>query len=119
MAVNTLKIAEDFGGANTLIVAAPEYTDIKSLAANTQETFTVPTGADVAIFSGSTNFYALANGTAVVPADVSNGSGAQLNPAAWLLTPRDDGTDLTTISVISEAICVVTVSYYKLKNKRN
>lgn len=83
------------------------WRDARSLAANTAESHTVPDGATQVVFSGTTNFYALANGTAAVPGDVTDGSAAELNPLVWLL----DG--VATIGLIAPAACVVTMTFYK------
>ena len=90
------------------------YIDNRVLAANTAEAHTVPvdaasTKATYVIFSSTCDFYADFASTAVVPsADVTNGSGPELNPTARFLA-----NDVTTISLITAAdSCVVTMMFY-------
>ena len=76
------------------------------LAAGVARSITVPAAATKVLFSCTTNFYAINNGTASAPADVVNGSAAELNPAGWVVEPAD------VISVIAPTEGVITVSYY-------
>jgi hypothetical protein len=72
------------------------------------ESHTIPTGALWVVFSSNCNFYANPSGTAAVPSDdVTDGTGAELNPAAWRVI------GLTAVSLIATTACVVTMSYYK------
>lgn len=108
-AQDAFRILPDAGGnPNNLIRIAPTYVNARSLAANVAEDTTVPTGAKRVLFSAACNFYAKRGGSATVPGDVTDGTAAELNPAAWYL----DGS-VTTIGVISTSACVVTVTYYK------
>lgn len=90
------------------------YIDNRVLAANTAEAHTVPTDAagvkaNYVVFSATCDFYADFASTAVVPsADVTNGSGPELNPTVRFLA-----NDVTTISLISPTACVVTMMFYK------
>lgn len=107
-AQNAFQIMPDStGNKGTLIRMLPSYVNARSLAANVGEDTTVPSGAKKVLFAATCNFYAKVGGTATVPGDVTNGSAAELNPAAWHL----DGTT-TTIGLISPSACVVTVTFY-------
>lgn len=102
-----LNIQSAGGNNSSMIRAAPGYTDARVLAANTAESQTVPTGARFVIFSSTCNFYAHPSATATVPAaDTTNGTSSELNPAGWGLA------GVTTISVIADATCTVTMSFY-------
>src|SRR5207249_10304100 len=59
-------------------LSAPLYVDARDLAASTNETHTVPTGADYVIFSADGDFYAKPNGAAAVPSDVTDGTASEL-----------------------------------------
>lgn len=83
------------------------YILAKSLAANTAEAFTVPTGAKVVLFSSNVDFYANPYTTAAVPGDTTDGSASELNPVAYLLP---QGT--SSISVIAPSAGIVTASFY-------
>ena len=90
------------------------YIDSRVLAANTAEAHTVPSNAasqkaTYVIFSSTCDFYADFASTAAVPAaDVTDGTGAELNPTARFL-----GNSVTTISLITTASsCVVTMMFY-------
>ena len=80
--------------------------DSKVLAASVAEAFVVPQEAKFAIFSSTADFWADESATAVVGIDSTDGSSAELNPAAWQL----DG--VRQISVISAAVCTVNISWY-------
>lgn len=99
---------DGFGNPNTLIRVAPTYVNARVLAASVNESTTIPTGAKKVIFSSTCNFYAKPGGTAAVATDTTDGSASELNPSAWHL----DGS-FTTIGVISDTTCVVTLTYYK------
>lgn len=106
---NAFQIMPDnIGYKDTLIRMAPTYVNARSLAANVGEDTTVPTGAKKVLFAAACNFYAKIGGTATIPGDVTNGSAAELNPAAWHLTPN-----ITTIGLIAPVACVVTVTFYQ------
>ena len=90
--------------------SAPFYIDARDLAANTNETHTVPAGADVVIFSADGDFYAKPNSAAAVPSDVTDGTASELNPSHW------DVGNVTTIGLIASAARKVTLSFYKGKN---
>lgn len=119
MALNTFMVAIDFAGNNSLVAAAPEYVDSRVLAvASTNESHTVPTGADIVIFSATAEFWAKPNGTAAIPAaDVTDGTGSQRNPTAWLLRDLSGGA-ITAVGLISAtAGAVVNMAFYKLQKK--
>ena len=86
---------------------ASDFINSRSLAANTVEASTVPALAGKVFFGATGNFYALNNGTAAVPGDVTDGSASELNPACWMVAPGD------IISLIAPAACVVTLAYYR------
>ena len=87
-------------GANgelTFARCAPFYIDARDLAANTNETHTVPAGADFVFFSADGDFYAKPNGAAAVPGDVTDGTASELKPGHW------DLNGVTSIGLIAPA----------------
>ena len=84
-----------------------DFVNARSLAAGVAETTTVPANAGKVFFSASGNFYALNNGSAAVPGDVTDGTASELNPACWSVAPGD------VISLIAPVACVVTLAYYR------
>lgn len=108
-AMNPFRVPADADGSrSSQIRVAPSYVDARVLAATTAESHTVPTGAKFVIFSSScAAFYAEPNATAAEPAaDVTDGTGSELNPTAWQLV------GVTTIGVISPTTCVITMAFY-------
>lgn len=106
-----LLIERDGNKTNTFARPAPDYIDARVLAANTNEDHTVPATAKYVIFSADGDFYAKPGGTAAVPAaDVTNGTGSELNPVIW------DLTGVSTIGLIAEATRKVTLTFYKASN---
>ena len=91
--------------------AVPSYVLAVSLAANTAESFTVPTlNAVIArcvIFSSNVDFFVNCYTTATVPGDVTDGTASELNPSSYQLL-----NDVATISVISASAGIVTAAFY-------
>lgn len=87
----------------------PTYVNARVLAANTAESFTVPTGAQFVSFASNCDFYANYTTTASVPgSDITDGSANELNPLVRIV----DGA-VTSISVITAATsCIITTSFY-------
>ena len=101
-----LSLKNDANGNNSFALPFSDSIMSRSLGVATAEAVTVPTGANYAVFSYTTDVYVLADGTAAVPADVTDGTASELNP-----TIRDC-SDVTSISCISPAACVITVAFY-------
>lgn len=100
----------------------PSYVDVRVLAANTNEDHTVPADGAYVIFSADcAEFYVKRGGTAAVPgADVTNGSGSELNPAGYYVADISGGANAgssvaatTTLGLISPTACTVTMAWYK------
>lgn len=108
MAVSRFTLVQNPDGYQTFLRSAPGYIDARSLAATTNETVTIPTGATKVIFSANGDFYVNPNsGTAAVPGDVTDGSASEMNPAGYAdLTPGG------TFGIIAPAATVVTLAFY-------
>ena len=111
MTINTFFDAGDAIGLNDVRVwatrQAPSHIDARALGVATNEAHTIPTGANYVVFSANADFYARPDATAAVPgADVTDGSGSEMNPSSWALQGN------TTINLIAPAACVVTMSFY-------
>jgi hypothetical protein len=105
--MNALKMKAGANGELTFARSAPGHIDARALAANVAESHTVPAGAKFVIFGSDGDFYARPNGTAAVAsADVTDGSGSELNPVIW------DLTGVTSIGLVSPAGRVVTLTFY-------
>ena len=101
----------DFHMHATRITAAPppsSHVQNRVLAASVAETITAPAFPCIVIFRATGDFYANASTTATVPADVSDGTASELNPAQWHVAPS------TAISVIAPAASSVNASFYKV-----
>ncbi len=99
---------QDIPGQALTGLAYPQWIDVRVLAAGVAETHTIPTGATYVLFSTTSNFYVAYSGTATVPsADITNGSGPELNPVLRSVS------GLASISIISPATCIVTMAFYK------
>lgn len=84
------------------------------LAANAEQHFNIPAGANIAIFSATAgNFYCLTNGqTAAVPAATnvafpSPNTNPELNPTILSVTPGN------LMSLISAGTPTITISFYQ------
>ncbi len=84
------------------------------LVATVEQHFTAPTGAHIAVFSSTDNFYCLTNGqTAAVPGSTSTSFPSpntvpELNPTVLAVT---GGTSL--ISLVSSGTPTITISFYQ------
>ena len=106
----TIRIMElGVGAVGGNVDAVPARTSVNalSLGVSTAETMTIPADSNFVIFSATADFYAKYDGTATVPADVTDGTASELNPTARILKTGD------TISLISPAATVVTGTFYK------
>jgi|SRR5687767_9270872 len=108
--LTALTFKRSANGDVTFIRSAPTYVDARDLAANTNETHTVPAGAETVMFSCTGDFYAKQNGAAAIPGDVTDGSASELNPKNWSLEAT------TSIGLIAPAACKITLTFSKLKN---
>jgi hypothetical protein len=96
-------------GLSSHLRVPPTYVDVRVLAAGVSETHTLPTGPGFVIFSPNcATFYAKIGASAAVPAaDVTDGTGSELNPSGYLF-----GKGVTQITLISPGACIVTLSFY-------
>jgi len=88
------------------------WTDSKSFTTNTAETYTVPDNAKYIVLSSTVDFYANANGTAVAPGDLADGTASELNPVGFIV---EGGESLSLVPAAAEA-CIITISVYKKEN---
>lgn len=88
---------------------APDYVDARVLAANTNETVTVPTGAAFVVFSANVDFYASYDGddAAVPSGDVTDGSSNEMNPTVRYIA------GITEIDIIAAEAGIVTMAFFK------
>lgn len=115
MAINEIYGLRDRFGNPLDPFALPfsEYTDAKALAANTNESVTIPTGAThVVISTTNAATWVKLGGTATVPGDTADGTASDnigTNPRLFSLP-----ASATAIGVISNATPIVTFAFYKL-----
>jgi hypothetical protein len=88
-------------------IVPPDYVNARALAANTEESTTVPTGASLVRIKCTADFYCVIGATATVPGDTTDGSACELNPVGYVVYPGQ------VIHVIAAANAVITFSYYK------
>ena len=77
-----------------------------ALSASTEDTVSVPTGADFAVFMCTRDFYVNYDLTAAVPTGSLSQAGGELNPYIRNVT------EISTIHVISEYACKLTIAFY-------
>ena len=84
------------------------YINVYVLVANTNKTVTVPAGAKFCIISANSDIWVRVGGAASVPAaDITNGTGSELNPAIRYIG------DASTIGVISESGAKLSIMFYE------
>lgn len=108
--VSVLEISNSKSGSFALKQSS--WINCRVLAANVAETFQAPAGARYVLFSATGDFWckiALASTAAAVPAaDVTDGTGSELNPAMRML----DG-EQCYISIIAGAVTAVSLQFFK------
>jgi hypothetical protein len=94
---------------------APKYVDSRVLAANTAETVTIPYNAASVFFSANNDFFVCWDGgTAAVPAaDVTDGTGSELNPTVRTFPVKVSPASQSTFSIISASTCIVTMAFFR------
>jgi len=107
--VDNLHILPD--GSFAPVIRPTTYTVTKTLAADTAEYITVPTGAKYAIFGSSTSFMARYNATAAGTdaaafGDATPNNAHEVNPTTRYLYGVGE------ISVIAKAACELSVTFY-------
>lgn len=83
-----------------------DYVNVYSITAGGTATVTVPTGATIASFSATGNFFVNFNGTTASGAAKTDGTGDELNPTTRLIKP------LTSFTMYATAATVVSVAFY-------
>jgi hypothetical protein len=98
----------DIARTPTGIQWAPDYTDLVMLAANVEQTITVPTEAvdGFVLFSADGYFWARPNGTAAI-APALDGTGSVLNPLSWALD------SVATIHLIADSATKISLAFYR------
>lgn len=76
------------------------------LAAGAEQTLAVPAGAAFVVFNCNGDFYANYDTTAAVPTGSLAKAGGELNPEIRAVA------DITTLHVIAEITCKLTMSFY-------
>lgn len=96
-------------------VRAPTYVDNIVLGAGVAKTVTAPVGATHAYFSANGNYYVRWDGqAAAVPvADVTDGSGAEVNPSVRYIGRSAQGNQ-TTFSIIAPAATIVAIAWARI-----
>ena len=106
MANGTLRNLEIVRGSDLPMIRPSDYVLSRSLASDTAESFTVPSGARFVMFAATGDFYVNYTTTATVPGDVTDGTASELNPAMRFIN------GVAAISVIAPANTVVTASFW-------
>lgn len=77
-----------------------------ALAASTEQTVTVPTGADFVIFESTGDFYVNYDKTATVPSGTISQAGGELNPDVRYVG------ETSVLHIISAGTPIVTLAFY-------
>lgn len=101
-----------FSDPNNLLAASvfSDYVDAKSLGVATNESATVPAGANFVMIGASTDLYIKSGGTAASATDVADGTASMFIPGGTQRLLSLSG--IATIGLISPAACLVTLEYY-------
>lgn len=89
------------------VLPPSQYIDAYVMAPGEAQTITIPTGARIAIFNSSANFYVNWQAAAAEPTNnITDGSGPELNPMVR------DVSDYSSFSMVAPDACVVTIAYF-------
>jgi len=104
--MKTLKVIEshDYVDTRALYPSDTIYSGI--LSAGVKQDVTVPTGADFVIFVCNNDFYVNYDTTAALPTGSISQAGGELNPEIRYIG------ETTTIQIIAEVSCTVTLAFY-------
>ena len=106
-AIRPLIPGTDANGASAFALSLSTKIDARVLAAATPEVITIPSGARIAVFTATGDFYASPTNTCAVPAaDDTSGNAPMLNPYVIRLD------DITQLSLAGAAGVVVTIAFY-------
>ena len=95
------------GNQGTACTQLIGHNNVFVLAANTVQSMAVPTGATVAVFTATGNFWVRSTTFAAAPTvTASDGTAPQLNPSAR------DVADVASIFIVSDTACSVGVVFY-------
>ena len=105
------ELHEDIAGKPITAPPVSSYINNYALVANTPVSITPPGNSELALFKGTANFYVRVAGAAAVPAaNVTDGTGAELNPDLRYIAGA-------TISLVAPANCIVTIAFYETRRK--
>lgn len=101
------KVIESKRLANTSALYPSDTIYSGALVASTEQTVTVPSGADFVIFMCSNDFYVNYDVTAAVPTSTISEAGGELNPEVRYVG------ETIALHIISEFACKITLAFYK------
>lgn len=102
-------IENDANKQNTGIIPQSDTIYNLVLSASAEKTIEVPTGAHIAIFTATGNFYCKFDDTVAVPStDIVDGSAGELNPVLRSVNR------VTQIHLISAANIIVSIAFYSV-----
>ena len=97
----------DANGRETFEIPASDHVDCYLLTAGVPKNVTVPVSARYVFFSATGDFFARLGGPAAIPAaDVTDGSGSEVNPTHRALD------SVQTIGLVAPAGCVISLAWY-------
>ena len=104
--MKTFKVKEsrEFDDTKALDVSDTIYSG--ALVANTEQTVTVPTGADFVICMCNNDFYMNYDTTAAVPTGTISQAGGEMNPDIRYIG------ETSVLHIISEFACKITLAFY-------
>lgn len=98
----------------------PGYVDRRELIATVAETITCPTDANAVFFSATADFAVSYNRivggvtqtfTATIAGDITDGTGAEINPTQRYLGRVGQEGSVVNLSVVSNAACILTAAF--------
>lgn len=104
--MKTLKIISSRQYSDTGALDTSDTIYSGALAASTEQTVTVPTGADFVRFEATGDFYVNYDTTATVPSGTISEAGGELNPDVRYIG------ETTTLHIISAGTPIVTLAFY-------
>ncbi len=106
----TLKL--DANGRGTFEIPASDHVTSYVLAAGVPKSVAVPVSARYVFFSATGDFFARFGGSAAIPAaDVTDGSGSEVNPTHRALDA------VQTIGLVAQSACIVSMSWYAQRGR--
>jgi len=109
--MKTLYIIPDYKGTPSYGIEQSDYINMYVMNAGDSVVETIPAGAGFALFNATGNFLCRFNTPCPANANITDGSGGELNPVVRRLKDTNS-FPYTTINIYAIQSCTIMIAYY-------